>query len=125
MKRAINLYTTPEQSKRLIAIGAPKDSADMCYFDFGCGFVPYSNSKNIDDYYQKVDYNDPRFLPCWSAANLMYIYDVCVMRDRRGFFRLYHDISDFEENGGICENMVRLLENCAKFAEIDFSQMEE
>lgn len=65
-------YTTPEQSKKLLTLGVPIDSADMYYkhimlapymFSDGVLFSVYSKVKDIT--------------PCWSVSRLIEIYEIC------------------------------------------------
>jgi hypothetical protein len=80
MKKLQNNYTTIEQSKRLLELGVPADSADLFYSKFECetfvnrpalcydkryiGIVPYGYEKD--------------YLPCWSVGRLIEIYHICV-----------------------------------------------
>lgn len=69
-----NNFTTPKQSKHLLELELPVDSAD-CFFEelFGDGinypFIiqPYLNKSEIFK----------QHLPCWSVSRLMEIYCIC------------------------------------------------
>ena len=70
-----NHFTTPEQSKRLLEIGVPADSANYKhdiseiereYVDFPT-FV----------YGRFGRYPKGCYIPCWSIFRLMEIYDLC------------------------------------------------
>ena len=74
MKKLQNNFTTPEQSKRLLELGLPADSAD-CYHNRIAEkpfilSMPYSYS-NWDD-------KDNPPLPCWSVGRLMEIMKICA-----------------------------------------------
>ena len=66
-------YTTPEQSKRLLKLGVPANSANMYYYDMGNGFI-----YTPDMIEGSEDFDDPRYLPCWTTGRLMYIINTCV-----------------------------------------------
>lgn len=82
MKTLQNNFTTPEQSKRLLKLGLPADSADMLYF-------ATENSK--ENYNRGIFYETPVVLrrdnilhepttntfPCWSVGRLMDIELIC------------------------------------------------
>lgn len=80
MKTLQNSYTTQEQSKRLLELGIPEDSAD-CYLlrthTKGDTFIV---EVLHDELYSKKDKftNMLEYLPCWSVGRLMEIYDICV-----------------------------------------------
>jgi hypothetical protein len=82
MKTLQNNFTTPEQSKRLLELGVPADSAD-CYYD-----VLYDNdgyfwrNENhptivINDYEYDTDGNE-FILPCWSVGRMIEIVKICA-----------------------------------------------
>lgn len=74
MKRFRNNFTTPEQSKRLLGLGVPADSAD-CYIDLGDGkrYIrePFDYEtifgQSFFEYYNRI------FAPCWSVGRLIEI----------------------------------------------------
>lgn len=80
MKELQNNYTTVEQSKRLLELGLPADSADLI-MEPGCDVkttIPYwtvfttwcqNNGDGIINY--------EKFMPCWSVGRLMEIIDNC------------------------------------------------
>ena len=72
MKKLQNNFTTPEQSKWLLELGVPADSADMYYkhtmltpyvFANGVLFSIYSVAEDIT--------------PCWSVGRLIEIAFIC------------------------------------------------
>ena len=76
MKKLQNNFTTPEQSKRLLEIGVPADSADCCLrrilTDGG-----YCETWIVDVFnFIGQIYDD--YLPCWSVGRLIEIYNTCV-----------------------------------------------
>ena len=79
MKNLQNNFTTPEQSKMLLELGVPADSAD-CYLlrthTKGDTFIV---EVLHDELYTKKDkFTDLlEYLPCWSVGRLMEIYKIC------------------------------------------------
>ena len=106
MKNLQNNFTTPEQSKRLLELGVPEDSADLQipyieYYDLS----PSDNEK-IVQYYEylapifwnetehgllpkdkvmwerefageKYDGHTTEYIPCWSVGRLIEICKIC------------------------------------------------
>lgn len=75
MKQLQNNFTTPEQSKRLLELGVPADSAD-CYFDeysrvflLGGNYTRISTLQNL--YHRDV-------VSCWSVGRLIEIFEKCT-----------------------------------------------
>lgn len=120
MKKLQNNFTTPEQSKRLLELGVPADSAD-CYWQLrsdslaeNWGYRCYiGTSPAIKD--NLFSFRNGYTIPCWSVGRLMEIYEIVG------------------ENAGQCvtttkgtsriENLVKLYEENATL--LDFSKLEE
>ena len=109
MKTLQNNFTTPEQSKRLLELGVPADSAD-------CFFYLYTNdSDNPHILYKKLsetqaDYDSPFssikavLYPCWSVGRLIEIFKkLCPFGDIIG------ELIMMDEN--IVESFVHEFEN--------------
>lgn len=81
MKNLQNNFTTPAQSKRLLELGVPEDSAD-CYLlrthTKGDTFIV---EVLHDELYSKIDKftNMLEYLPCWSVGRLIEIYLTCAL----------------------------------------------
>ena len=93
MKKLQNNFTTPEQSKRLLELGMPEDSADCYYSHY---IKTYAHSL-----YTEILWHRPRFitednkpvwnailmdgtqtyLPCWSVGRLIEIYELCYAQE--------------------------------------------
>lgn len=82
MKKLQNNFTTPEQSKRLLELGVPADSAD-CYLNSDS--VIMLNGKTFQENYNEdldlarlhlIEY--PHYVPCWSVGRLIEIYEICT-----------------------------------------------
>lgn len=77
-------FTTPEQTKRLLELGVPANSADCYYNDIFCK----SDWQNAPIYIrQSVSEIDSHFFenahaghvyPCWSVGKLMEILKTCI-----------------------------------------------
>ena len=80
MKKLQNNFTTPEQSKRLLELGVPVNSADCCLrrvlTDGG-----YSEIW-IVDVFDFIGQIHDDYLPCWSAGRLMEIFDICCTKEQ-------------------------------------------
>ena len=104
-------YTTPEQSKKLLNLGIPADSAD-CYYDI---FSSRPIVKMpIDCFSDKVINED--YLPCWSVGRLIEIFEICtglVWQNEaiEGYTKIDMLLEDFED-----------IENKYYF---DFSKLED
>ena len=88
IKKLQNNFTTPEQSKQLLELGVPADSADCFYSHY---IKTYAHSE-----YTEILWHRPRFitednipnwnarqmdgtqtyLPCWSVGRLIEIWEV-------------------------------------------------
>ena len=95
MKTLQNNFTTPEQSRQLLELGVPADSAD-CYLDV-------ANSRRgilaINGIYNMDVPTTPRYLPCWSVGRLIEIICNC------------HVITNqFMENWICCDKDTNLVE---------------
>jgi hypothetical protein len=118
VKQLQNNYTTPEQSKRLLELGVPADSAD-CAYRLGIGkftktliLIPKDTTYTAfaDDSIFRV--LEERCLPCWSAGRLIEIFIICtpyieiVLRTR------------------LIEQLIASYEDVIKQGLIDFSKLE-
>jgi hypothetical protein len=115
IKKLQNNYTTPEQSKMLLALGVPADSAD-CYHNQIAEkpyllTMPYSYSNWSDKR------NPP--LPCWSVGRLFEIIGICAGME----------YIDFEfiawTQGEWSEKLISIIKDLVKYDKIDFSKLEE
>ena len=70
MSKLQNNFTTPEQSKILLELGVPADSAD-CYYKMNL----YSFKTEMC--FTKEDNILYHYTPCWSVGRLIEIYLIC------------------------------------------------
>ena len=121
MKKLQNNFTTPEQSKRLLELGVPADSAD-CYINLWNNY-PYGILAEDESYsnYKFAGYmNDSKVLPCWSVGRLIEIHRICsTLPDEEYMFPFWKDIEDNVEWA------IRVLESGIRIGNMDFSKLEE
>ena len=118
IKKLQNNFTTPEQSKRLLELGVPADSAD-CYYNQIAEkpyflTMPYSYTNWIDNR------NPP--LPCWSIGRLIEIMGLCYDFElqSQGAIQIYRtDI----ENRSVVDVLISDIERF--ISRLDFSKLEE
>lgn len=111
-------YTTREQSKRLLELGVPADSANLFYSKFEgeifenrptlCYGRKYSDI--VPSAYEK------NYLPCWSVGRLMEIFVICFDPD-------FIHFDTFADGINFLQQMTDKFETYAK--NMDFSKLEE
>ena len=71
LKKLLSPYTSPEQSRRLLDLGLPADTAD-CYYD------PYGQIQKLPDdtTFYHLHARNVAILPCWSAGQLIQIHTI-------------------------------------------------
>lgn len=117
MKQLQNNFTDVGQSKRLLELGVPEDSADCCFILDGRDEI--IERLCVEFRLQELEkenyiFEDFYNLPCWSVGRLIEIWEICG-------------------NGGRCvtvkkgqsriESLVKLYEENALYA--DFSKLED
>jgi Tol biopolymer transport system component len=107
MKTLQNNFTTTEQSKGLLKLGVPADSADCYYLDLGLG--EYSDKPYCG-------FNADEF-PCWSVGRLNEIFKICSDNQI--------EIYDLDLKGTQIERAMQAFENYAKYNWLDFSKLED
>ena len=123
MKQLQNNFTTPEQSKRLLELGVPKDSAD-CYLlrthTKGDTFIV---EVLHDELYSKKDKftNMLEYLPCWSVGRLIEI--ICNCHVITNLFMENWICCD--KNTNLIELLIRDIEGYVNVRHMYFSKLEE
>lgn len=119
MKQLQNNFTTPEQSKRLLELGVPADSADCYYYEEGnvCSdstpnVVPFGEVWT--DQSKETMFSSYVDIPCWSAGRLIEILSICCS------YRHYLPID-------YCtvEYIVAIIDNEIKLNRINFLKLED
>ena len=105
-----NNFTTPEQSKRLLDLGLPADSADCYYISYGAVYVIPNGG--YDDKY--IFLHEVGYTPCWSVGRLIEIW--CLLGGRNGCFTIHNGDRATTE-------LVSAFESC--HLQMDFSKLEE
>lgn len=131
MKKLQNDYTTPEQSKRLLELGVPADSANYCYECSLIGGEKYYSRELLDDTTfteYKRNWESPcvDVIPCWSFGRLIEIISICgsiVMVTR---FNI-NNAADFYRSteSSVVDLTIDDIETLIKSEDIDFSKLEE
>ena len=126
MKRLQTNFTTPEQSKHLLDLGLPEDSAD-CYFHenrrkeldriFHCGDKTYSEQLTTAFTYEIA----PNMLPCWSVGRLIELLVICTIDEDH----VRSIIADITNYAAPVETYVNVITYLCKKKELDFSKLEE
>jgi len=118
MKKLRNNYTTPEQSKRLLEIGVPADSAD-CYYckDANRPLANFIGNLLPEDVNYSVRCSNHLmydYLPCWSSGRLIEIQEKCT---GTRFFRTLHP--------DLLGDIMGQIEYTVGTVGMDFSKLEE
>lgn len=106
MKKLQNNFTTVEQSKRLLELGVPADSAD-CYYlrEHDDKVYIFQNQKETDNCISKIRLRIGlgHAMPCWSVGRLIEImcindvyFDYGGCSYRRGYNMIDYIISQLE-----------------------------
>lgn len=121
MKKLQNNFTTPEQSKRLLELGVPADSAD-CYTIINNDVYNKDEIRVRQNEYE-INYsffNNKHYNPCWSVGRLIEISRVSTtLPEEQYMFPFWYDIQDNVEWA------IRVLESGIRTGNIDFSKLEE
>ena len=121
MKKLQNNFTTPEQSKRLLELGVPADSADMyieCYWcDRSNGRWRYkADSHEMFGDRKQIGEGVGAIRPCWSVGRLIEIFAICFDPDFIHFDTYANGINFLQQ----------MMDKFETYAEnMDFSKLEE
>jgi hypothetical protein len=114
MKKLKFDFTTPEQSKRLLELGVPRESANVIYYHTPDGeYDPYI----INDDLHIQNLKEGKGLPCWTGGRLYEIYTIC----RTDIFTLYGSV----EQLSFINAMIFQIECALRDHIFDFSNLEE
>ena len=129
MKTLQNNFTTPEQSKRLLELGVPADSADCFLLRTHTKGDTFIVKVLHDELYSKKDKftNVLEYLPCWSVGRLMEIAHICS-DSTLSYKEEANEIQKFKEEHK-CETLIETVIMCitdaVSIGSIDFSKLEE
>jgi len=121
MKKLQNNFTTPEQSRKLLELGVPADSAD-CYYEKCASLLGEWEYKPcigecVAIKQNLFSYRNGYVIPCWSACRLMEIYDICRCYDG--------DWNEVYEKETYIETYVSAIEEAVLDDMMDFSKLED
>ena len=128
MKKLQNNFTTPDQSKRLLELGLPEDSAD-CYYHHYFTNDPTPLLRVLQLQWDETigairGKSGQKIEPCWSVGRLIEIYLTCALE--------YHPYDDFYTETPSLHLMAfdkdRLIEEVIEIMsedKMDFSKLEE
>lgn len=142
MKKLQHNFTTPEQSKRLLELGVPADSADLYYSEgvdikYGEVIFEYNTEPEIlpksaitgetilfSEYKNK--YTGGYVLPCWSVARLIEILSICGSMVRVKRFKI-EEVARFykSQKSSVVDLTIEDIETLIESGDIDFSNLEE
>lgn len=121
MSKLQNDFTTQEQSKRLLELGLPADSANLFYSKFECETFENRPTLCYDKKYSDVvpyGYENDYF-PCWSVGRLIEIMKICNHPD--DVDQVFCELAYSKKN--LVELIIRLMEENKEIT--DFSKLEE
>ncbi len=116
IKKLQNNFTTPEQSKRLLELGVPADSADCMNFGNADIFqIPFQRpfSEHLELHVQEG--LRKMYTPCWSVGRLQEIFAICFTGE---VFHMWCTDGFY-----IPENIIEGME--LRKNEMDFSKLED
>ena len=122
MKKLQNNFTTPEQSKRLLELGVPVDSADCYYYEplgernFVYVLQNGSPLKETERRQRIIVHPDTKLYPCWSVGRLIEMIGIC------------HQPIPTEmriATSNIIEYLLDIFDTIADGSGFDFSKLEE
>ena len=118
MKNLQNNFTTPEQSKMLLELDVPVDSADF-YYDKDEVEIDEITNPYILPFNRKFsNYNDMFYLPCWSVGRLM---EICKICEPKKYYEQLCEELQYSKN--YC--VVIISHIIANLPIIDFSKLED
>jgi hypothetical protein len=116
IKKLQNNFTTSEQSKRLLELGIPVDSADCYYETFEDKFPQIVSTA------EELDCLDDLFLPCWSVGRLIEIALICATTEVKPYINFSTSKGWYATNN--IEYMISIFNNYSNNY-MDFSKLEE
>lgn len=111
--RLQNNFTTPKQSKRLIELGVPINSADMGIID---DILNFGIEILVEPYDKWCKGYESISMPCWSVGRLIEIYSLAT-----GVEYTKIGISEIS----LTDLMIKIIEVAVKAKTFDFSKLEE
>ena len=137
MKKLQNNFTTPEQSKRLLELGVPEDSADLILIREKSGDMQFYDNEfekqvlNWDEKFSDWDtvywHSTHHVLPCWSVGRLIEIVHLCS-GSTLSYKEEADELKKFKEAHKcetIIEAIIMCIEDACSIGGMDFSKLED
>lgn len=145
IKKLQNDYTTPEQSRRLLELGVPADSANMWWekdetilingeWVHGAAWgkvpIPFNWDRENNRFYTYSeikgtveDFTGNDTLPCWSSGRLMEIFEICnnLPKETRMDICCIPSLKRMS----YIEYMMKCYNKAIEYGMLDFSKLEE
>lgn len=123
MKNFTKHFTTPEQSKRLLELGVPADSADMYYHLANHQYYVRDEfsikQHDFFKFYKNI------FYPCWSVGRLIEIYLICNEKINK-ITELHHSACKISvREHSVLDEIIEKIEYQVGKYHMDFSKLEE
>lgn len=123
MKKLQNNFTTPEQSKRLLELGVPENSADCYYYDWAWFLESEHYGKQInivqwDDFNEENRLRTNKVYPCWSVGRLAQITLICSGSSKVGMMFKTKDTD-------LIESFIDDIYLLKEFGRLDFSKLND
>jgi len=121
IKKLQHGFTNPEQSKMLLELGVPADSAD-CYRKSTMiikGVIHYGKVEVIDDLIPI--WNEFDNIPCWSVGRMIELLVTCAIDEDH----VRSIIADIANYSAPVETYVNVITYLCKIKELDFSKLED
>lgn len=119
MKKLQNNFTTPEQSKRLLELGVPADSADCYYNTDGENIGVLPDNTTFGEFNKSIKrVLDKELSLCWSVGRLMEI----IMRCHKQGILFFSSIRIYKTdilNNSIIDYLIKYM------PDMDFSKLED
>ena len=115
IKKLQNNFTSPEQSKRLLELGVPMDSAD-CYRrtserSLSRLYERWTDAELHKNFFTHI----PDVTPSWSVGRLMEIIEICSR----------YSPWQFDFTGTRIEQLIQAFDFLSMLDKFDFSKLEE
>lgn len=128
MKTLQNNFTTPDQSKQLLELGVPAETADCVLENLDTAENDFAAKDYtrwiIEERHVKADIftdnNKGIFLPCWSVGRLIDISRIfSTLPDEEWMFPFWRDQEDN------IEWSIRVIESGIRTGNMDFSKLDD
>lgn len=124
MKKLQKNYTTPKQSKKLIALGVPTNSAD-CYYMRESPKRLYILNDGETISKLRLRLNMAHTMPCWSLGQLLAIMAICGDNIKLRKLDITRVSQFYNDSVNVIELAIEDIEKLIADDGIDFSKLEK